>query len=120
MEVGDYLAGPNVSKLEREAWRVAALDPERFLGLESRIPNSHSLWGFLLKKRPDGKTRLIVSGYWAMTPRWLQPAASFALLEWTHWIMQTRQFANLKMRVAHKSEREHSGKRPLPLHGPDI
>lgn len=101
VKLGDYLGGPNVSELERKAWEVAAFEPERFLGLRSRVPHSESLWAFWLKPLPGEKTRLIVSGYWNMQPRWLQPFMSFTMLEWTHWIMQTRQFANLK-RLAEK------------------
>lgn len=101
VKVGDFLAGPQVSALERKAWQVAALEPERFLGLRAHPGAfSDSLWGFWLKPLPDNKTRLIVSGYWNLQPRWLQPLASFALLEWTHWIMQMKQFANLKRRAA--------------------
>lgn len=108
IKVGDYLGAPHVSELERKAWEVAALEAGRFLGLRSRIPNSESLWGFWLKDLPAEKTRLIVSGYWNMRPRWLQPFVSFALLEWTHWIMQTKQFAELKRRaerIAHAHNR---------------
>ena len=111
VKVGDFLGGPNASELQRKAWQVAALEPQRFLGLRASIDllgrhfdplkarpryYSDSLWGFLLKELPDGKTRLVVSGYWALEPKWLFPIVSFALYEWTHWIMQTRQFANLK------------------------
>jgi hypothetical protein len=100
VKAGDYLGGPDVSPMEQKAWEVAALEPERFLGLRARPGKySDSLWGFRLKELPGGKTRLVVSGYWAMHPRWLQPFMSFALLEWTHWIMQTKQFANLKRRT---------------------
>lgn len=99
VRVGDFLAGPGASDLER-AWEVAALEPERFLGLRARPgKNSDSLWGFRLKELPEGKTRLIVSGYWNMQPRWLQHAISILFLEWAHWIMQVRQFQNLKRRV---------------------
>lgn len=104
VKTGDYLGGPDVSELERKAWEVAALEPQRFLGLRSRIPYSESLWGFWLKEQPAGKTRLIVSGYWNMRPRWLQPFMSFAVLEWTHWIMQTKQFAELKRRAESEAE----------------
>jgi len=41
----------------------------------------------------------VVSGYWALRPRALQPLVCVLLLEPTHWIMQTRQFANLKRRI---------------------
>jgi hypothetical protein len=58
-----------------------------------------STWGFLLEEFPDRRTRLVVSGYWALRARWLQPIMSFVFLEPSHWIMQTRQFANLKRRA---------------------
>jgi len=99
VEVGDYLSGPNVSELERKAWEVAALETERFLGLRSRIRGSESLWAFWLKELPGMKTRLIVSGFWRTDPAWLRPIFGFALLEWTHWIMQMKQFAEIKRRV---------------------
>lgn len=110
--VGDILAGPEASALE-QAWEVAALEPERFLGLRASFdlrgrrfdpsgvrPHAFtdSLWGFLLEERPGGRTRLIVSGYWALRPRWLQPVFGVGFLEWAHWIMQMRQFSNLKRR----------------------
>jgi len=47
----------------------------------------------------------VVSGYWSLRPRWLQPVASFIFLEPSHWIMQTRQFANLKRRAERDSAR---------------
>jgi proline iminopeptidase len=98
-----------------QSWQIAALEPERFLGLRAsrdlrtgRVFDpigprprffTDSLWGFLLEELPEGHTRLIVSGYWAMRPRWLQPITSFLFLEPAHWIMQTRQFANLERRA---------------------
>jgi polyketide cyclase/dehydrase/lipid transport protein len=64
-----------------------------------------STWGFLLSERPGGRTRLVVSGYWALRPGWLRPILSVALLEPAHWIMQTRQFTNLQRRVRPPSSR---------------
>ena len=108
---GDHLtAMPDGS----EWWEVAGLEPERFLNLRMSLdlrgrlfdphgapPPSYtdSTWGFLLDELPGGRTRLIVSGYWAFRPRWLQPILSWVLLEPSHWIMETRQFANLKRRA---------------------
>jgi proline iminopeptidase len=101
-----------------ESWEVAALEPERFVGLRMSLdlrgrpfdttgarPRffTDSLWGFLLEELPDGRTRLVVSGYWSLRPQWLQPVASFLFLEPSHWIMQTRQFANLKRRAKRDS-----------------
>ncbi len=57
---------------------------------------SDSTWAWLLEELPGRRTRVVESGYWALRPRWLQPLISFVLLEPSHWIMQTRQFTNLK------------------------
>jgi hypothetical protein len=92
-------------------WEVAALEPEHFLCLRMSLDlrgrpfdprgerprfYTDSTWGFLLEKLPGDRTRLIVSGYWDFQPWWLQPILSFLILEPSHWIMETRQFANLK------------------------
>ena len=97
-----------------ECWQVAAVEPERFLALRmsldlrgrqfdpaGRRPRRYtdSTWGFLLTELPGRRTRLLVSGYWALRPRWLQQLVSVAVLEPAHWVMQTRQFANLKRRA---------------------
>jgi proline iminopeptidase len=99
-------------------WEVAALEPQRFLGLRMSLDlRGHqfdpagprprfftdSLWGFLLKELPGDRTRLVVSGYWAFQPRWLQPLMTVLFLELQHWIMQMRQFSNLKQRVEMQS-----------------
>ena len=108
LAVGDRL--PSMPE-EKAWWEVAALEPGRFLGLRASMdlrgrpfdpkgarPRffTDSLWGFLLEELPEGRTRLVVSGYWALRPRWLQAVASVLFLEPAHWVMQTRQFANLK------------------------
>ena len=109
--LGGHLAGtPDGSQW----WEVAALEPERFLGLRMSLDlQGHpfdpagqrpryftdSLWGFELKEEPGGRTRLVVSGYWAFRPKWLQPLLSVLVLEPSHWVMQTRQFSNLKRRA---------------------
>jgi proline iminopeptidase len=109
--VGDRLA----STPSGRAWfEVAALDPERFLGLRAPIdlcglrpfdpagpwPRCYvdALWGFQLKDLPGRRTRLVVSGYACAQPRLLRV---IDLLFWepAHWIMQTRQFANLRRRA---------------------
>lgn len=98
------------------AWfEVAALEPERFLGLRAPInlrggrpfdttrPRPlyyiDALWGFQLKELPGGRTRLVVSGYAAARPWFLQMIADIFFWEPAHWIMQTRQFANVKRRA---------------------
>jgi proline iminopeptidase len=97
------------------AWfEVAAVERERFLALRAPLDMrggkpfdvsrarprmySDSLWAFLLEELPGRRTRLIVSGYAAGRPKLLFTIAKFILWEPTHWIMQTRQFANLKRR----------------------
>jgi hypothetical protein len=109
--VGDHLA---VTPDGSQWWEVAAMDPERFLGLRmsldlrgrpfdpaGRRPRyfTDSLWGFELKDTAGGRTRVVVSGYWSFRPKWLQPVLSILLLEPSHWVMQTRQFSNLKRRA---------------------
>jgi len=95
-------------------WEVAALEPERFLGLrmsvdllgrrfdpKKKVPRfySDSLWAFRLDKLPENRTRLVMSGYWTFRPSWLQTIVGFLLIEPSTWIMQTRQFAGIKRRA---------------------
>jgi hypothetical protein len=96
-------------------WEVAACEPDRFLLLRMSLDlrgrpfdptgapprfYTDSTWGWLLEELPGGRTRIVESGYWCLRPRWLQPIAGVLFLEVEHWIMQTRQFANLKRRIA--------------------
>jgi proline iminopeptidase len=70
-----------------DAWEVAALEPNRFLGLrglrdlrgrqldpKQPRPSSYTegLWAFLLNELPGGRTRLVISGYQTLRPRWLE------------------------------------------------
>jgi hypothetical protein len=97
-------------------FEVAALEPERFLALRAPLdlgraarpfdpagPRpalfSDSTWCFVLRELPDGRTRLVVSGHAASRPRFLTAIVDFLVWEPGHWIMQTRQFANLRSRV---------------------
>jgi hypothetical protein len=121
--VGDRMtAKPDGS----EWWEVAALEPQRFLCLRMSLdlrgrpldpararPRffTDSTWGFLLEELPGGRTRLVVSGYWSLRPRWLRPVMSTVFLEPSHWIMQTRQFGNLKRRT----ERDAAGGGQPPI-----
>jgi hypothetical protein len=92
--------GDRIKSMGVDGWEVAMLEPERFLGLRP-LPGygADALWAFLLRELPTGRTRLIVSGYWTMQPRWLQPLVSLAFYEWTHWIMQARQLTQVKKRA---------------------
>lgn len=94
---------------------VAALEPERFLALRAPIDlhggrpfdtkglrprlYSDSVWCFWLKELPGDRTRLVVSGYAAQRPRPLLALADFLFWEPAHWIMQRRQFSNLRRRA---------------------
>jgi hypothetical protein len=97
-----------------DAWQVAALEPNRFLGLRGLSdlrgrplnpsqprPSAYieGLWGFLLKELPGGRTRLIISGYQAVRPRWIERFA----LDWLYapvvWPMQARMMAVLRRNV---------------------
>lgn len=112
LAIGDRLT----STPSGRAWfEVAALDPERFLGLRAAIdlrtgrpfdpagprPRFYvdALWGFQLTAAPQRRTRLVVSGYASARPRLLQVIADRLFWEPAHWLMQTRQFANLKRRA---------------------
>lgn len=96
-------------------FEVAAVEPDRFLALRApldlhggrpfdparRRPRFYNdtLWAFLLKELPDRRTRLVVSGYAADRPHPLVALGNLLFWEPAHWIMQTRQFANLKHRA---------------------
>jgi len=102
----------------RSWFEVAALDPERFLGLRAPLrldgrpfdpagprPRfySDSSWEFVLNELPGSRTRLVVSGYASSHPRALTAIGDLLFWEPAHWIMQIRQLANLKARA----ERDH-------------
>lgn len=96
-------------------FEVAAVEPERFLALRAPInlhggtpfdvssprprAYSDSSWAFLLDELPEGRTRLVVSGYVADHPHTLLALVNFFVTEPAHWIMQLRQFQNLKRRA---------------------
>jgi proline iminopeptidase len=117
LAIGDHVrawspAGPV------DAWWVAALQTNRFLGLHGltdlkgrrlnpRRPRPSSyvegLWGFQLKALPGGRTRLVIGGYQAIRPRWLERFIVFWLYAPVVWIMQARMLAVLKRNVEHAS-----------------
>ena len=85
------------------------MEPERLLALRTSIiakPNavrppavSDGLWVFELRALPCQRTRLVVSTYSSRRTR--LPVTLLNLLFWepAHFIMQTRQFSNLRCRV---------------------
>jgi proline iminopeptidase len=111
VSVGDRMA----SAPDGTYWfEVAALEPPRFLALRScmdlrgrQVPAgglrpraySDSVWCFLLNPLPGGRTRLVVSVYAAGRPRVVNALAGFLFWEPAHWVMQQRQFTNLRRRV---------------------
>lgn len=113
LALGDYVkywkrSGPV------EAWQVAALEPNRFLGLRGLSdlrgrsldpkqprPSAYTegLWGFLLTALPGGRTRLVVSGYQTFRPRWLEGFTNYWLYILLVWPMQARMLAVLKRNI---------------------
>ena len=113
LAVGDYVqyltsSGPV------DAWEVAALEPNRFLGLRALTdlrgrnldptqprPSGYveGLWGFLLNELPSGRSRLVISGYQAIRPRWLGRIVFFWLYIPVTWIMQARMLVVLKRNI---------------------
>jgi proline iminopeptidase len=103
-----------------DAWEVAALEPERFLGLrglmdlrgrmlDSTQPRPRcymdGLWGFQLEELPEDRTRLVVSGYQSVRPRLLERLLTYWFYPPVHWALQTRQFATLKRNIMKQSEK---------------
>jgi len=97
-----------------DAWEVAALEPNRFLGLRGLRdmrghlldptqprPNAYveGLWAFLLTGLPGGRTRLVISGYQAMRPSWLERLTNYWLYIPVTWPMQARMLAVLKRNI---------------------
>jgi hypothetical protein len=95
---------------------VARLEPERVLILRAsfalpkpvpfdptkRPPRgfSDSTWGFFLHPTADGGTRLVVRGMGRGRPRPLVKLINTAFWEPAHWVMQMKQFTELRRRVS--------------------
>jgi len=112
--VGDYIKYWTRRHGLVDAWQVAALEPNRFLGLRGLSdlrgrsldpkqprPSAYTegLWGFLLTELPAGRTRLVIGGYQALRPRWLGRFLDYWLYPPVVWIMQARMLAVLKRNV---------------------
>jgi hypothetical protein len=97
-----------------DAWEVAALQPNRFLGLhglsdlrghrldpDQPRPSAYTegLWGFLLNELPDGRARLVIGGYEVLRAGWLGGFLFSWLGPLVVWIMQARMLAVLKRNV---------------------
>jgi hypothetical protein len=113
LAVGDQLKFSVLGQVA-DAYRVRVLEPNRFLGLygytdlrgrwlDPNKPRPHAytegLWGFQLNEIPDGRTRLVIGGYQAFRPRWVEKFVIpwfFILLVWP---MQARTMAVLKRNI---------------------
>lgn len=113
LTVGDQLRSWSPGGL-LAPWEVAALEPDRFLGLhkltdlrgrslDRRQPRPSAymegLRGFQLNELPAGHSRLVIGGYQAIQPRWLERV----VFGWSNvvvvWIMQARMLAALKRNI---------------------
>lgn len=115
LALGDHVkAWSAPSRCALDAWEVAALEPNRFLGLrgltdlrgrnlDPRQPRPaaylEGLWGFWLQELPGGRTRLIISGYQAMRPRFLGRLVFYWLYVLPVWVMQARMLTVLRRNV---------------------
>ena len=115
----DLAVGDHVKYLTRrhglvDAWKVAVLEPNRFLGLHGLsdlrgrpldpdrprpAAYTEGLWGFLLTALPGGRTRLVISGYQTFRPRWLEGFLSHWIFPPVVWIMQARMLSVLRRTV---------------------
>jgi hypothetical protein len=114
LDLGDYVKAWQPGAGPRDAWEVAALEPNRFLGLRGLTdlrgrnlnpkqprPSAYmeGLWGFLLNELPGGGTRLVIGGYQAVRPRWLGRFVFYWLYIPVVWVMQARTLAELKRNI---------------------
>jgi hypothetical protein len=114
LEVGQQLKGP------ANWWAVAVMEPDRTLVLQSSygFPPGHSsdpqagplpraqldgMWGFHLRPAPGGRTRLVIRTRSRGRPQLVTRSFGLLVGEPVHFIMQTRQFRNLRARVAAKA-----------------
>ena len=113
LALGDYVkywsrSGPV------DAWEVAALEPNRFLALRGLMdlrgrnldpkqprPSSYveGLWCFMLNELRGRQTRLVVGGYQAIRPRWIERFVTDWLYIPVTWIMQARMLVVLERNI---------------------
>ena len=110
LEVGRHLKGPT------NWWSVVVLEPNCTLVLQSSYglltgrsidPRSDlrprvyvdGIWGFHLRPAAGGRTRLVIRTRSRSRPRLFGRPFTLLLGEPVHFIMQTRQFHNLRTRV---------------------
>jgi hypothetical protein len=115
LEVGQHLY--RVPKGPTNWWTVVVLEPNRTLVLQTSYgsltgqgfdPRSgprpwasvEGILGFHLRPAPGGRTRLVSRTRNRSRPRWFARPSSLLLGEPVHFVMQTRQFHNLRARVS--------------------
>jgi hypothetical protein len=110
LEVGRRLKGPT------NWWIVVALEPNRTLVMQSSyslltgrsfdprsglLPRAYveGIWGFHLRPAADGRSRLVIRTRSRSHPRLFARPFRLLLGEPVHFMLQTRQFHNLRTRV---------------------
>lgn len=61
---------------------------------------SDSTWGFCLERLPGGRTRMLVRSRGRGHPAWVVRISNVVFWDPAHWVMQTKQFRELRRRVA--------------------
>jgi len=106
-----------------DAYEVAVLEPNRFLGLYGLSdlrgrwldptqprPSAYmeGLWGFRLTELSGDRTRLVIGGYQAIRPRWVERFEFYWVFPPVVWVMQARTLSVLKRNVERAAKLERS------------
>jgi hypothetical protein len=83
--------------------RGRPLDPDR----PRPAAYTEGLWGFLLTELAGGRTRLVISGYQILRPRWLEGFLANWVSPPVVWIMQARMLSVLKRNVERAAASPH-------------
>ena len=110
----DLAVGDRLKCLGVDSYAVAALEPNRFLGLywlsdlrghlldpAQPRPSAYmeGYWGFRLTELSGGRTRLLIAGYQAARPRWFEEIQYGWVFPALVWFMQARMLAVLKRNI---------------------
>ena len=114
LAVGDRLKFSVLGAGLVDAYEVAVLEPNRFLGLyglsdlrgrwldqSQPRPSAYmeGIWGFRLSEASGARTRLVISGYQTIRPRWLERLEFYWVFPPVVWIMQARMLTVLKRNI---------------------
>ncbi|WP_231974697.1 hypothetical protein [Mycobacterium sp. E1747] len=112
--VGDRLRFRTPGSRIVDSFEIAILEPNRLLGLywlsdllghvlDPKQPRprayTEGLWCFWLNELEGGRTRLVIGGYQATRPRWLERVYNFWIYVPVVWTMQARMMTVLKRNV---------------------